>query len=120
MVVLVFVCVCAVAPRQCTSQFEIVVHVRVSLSGGIRGAPGRTGQLGPKRVLERTITGPNRRQGFPYPKEYQHKSSTLRLALQSGFDRESTPKSSARIGTILVLVLQPYSPAVSYQRTAVS
>lgn len=62
MVVLVFVCVCAVAPRQCTSQFEIVVHVRVS--GGIRGAPGRTGQLGPKRVLERTITGPNRRQ-FP-------------------------------------------------------
>ena len=59
MVVLVFVCVCAVAPRQCTSQFEIVVRV----SGGIHTCNvGRRG--GHQNVLERTITGPNRRQ-FP-------------------------------------------------------
>jgi hypothetical protein len=43
MVVLVFVCVCAVAPRQCTSQFEIVVHVVMYASQagyvGRRGGP---------------------------------------------------------------------------------
>ena len=58
MVVLVFVCVCAVAPRQCTSQFEIVVRV----SGGIHTC--NVGRRGGQNVLERTITGPNRRQ-FP-------------------------------------------------------
>ena len=46
MVVLVFVCVCAVAPRQCTSQFEIVVRVsggRHTCNVGRRGGTKRAG-----------------------------------------------------------------------------
>ena len=112
MVVLVFVCVCAVAPRQCTRLSSRLV-VR-----GLRWTTGR--DSGATSGTTHIITAGRIVANFPYPKEYQYKSSTLRLALQSGFDRESTPKSSARIDTILVLVLQPYSPAVSYQRTAVS
>ena len=110
MVVLVFVCVCAVAPRQCTRlSSRLVVRGLRWIRDGTRERRGTT-----------HITAGRIVANFPYPKEYQYKSSTLRLALQSGFDRESTPKSSARIDTILVLVLQPYSPAVSYQRTPVN
>ena len=60
MVVLVFVCVCAVAPRQCTSQFEIVVRV----SGGIHTIRDTRATWGAGRT-KRAGTDHNRAESSP-------------------------------------------------------